>query len=144
MGISLQKMMFRLGTACFAIGIALCGRAISAAQQGPDWEVPVAVIEQMLLLERLALPLWILGVLAAVVARYYPGIPKAARVFYFELCAVALGALCILWTADPAQWQGRFPLLSRVSEYLTVPSALLGVLAFWGVSFRALRSKGAG
>lgn len=135
----IEKWLFRLGVLCFSTDFALCGRALSVAQGGLNWEVPVAVIEEVHLLSMGALALAILGLVLGVVSRFFPGLSKAGRISYFAAAAFAVVLLAVLWKADPAQWPGRAPLLSKASGFLTVPSAMLGLLSFWAIGFRSVK-----
>ncbi len=138
MSLATERKLFRLATASFAVGLALCGLILSFAQSGPNWEVPQTVVNGLMLGLGTVFVLVLVGVGMAFTANFYTRLPTGARVAHFVVAIIVLLLPPLIWLSEPAQWVIRAPGLSRIATLLPIPSILVASLIFWFIAVRGL------
>ena len=140
MNAATQRVLFRLVTAGFAIGIALCGWVVGFAQGGPDWDVPQIVVRALTFAPGTALLLGLIGVGTALTARFYPAVPSGASRAHFAIAVIVLLLPLLVWVLEPAQWVVQSPQLSSIAALLPIPSFVVAAALFWLIAVWALRN----
>ena len=133
-----ERMLFKLATAGFAIGLVLCGWVVGYAQSGPDWEVPQAIVTGLVFALGTALMLSLIGIGIAARTGFYSNLPSGARRAHFVFAVIVFLLPLIIWAIEPSQWVIRSPELSRIAALLPIPSFILAAVLYWLIAIRAL------
>ncbi len=135
------KLLFRLGLATSLASICFSAYILARAQTGPEWEVPVAVVEELRTIPRIAIAL------AIVAAGFYfwqsklAVLGNLARSKSLVILLIAFALPFVVWVLEPEQWPFQYEMLSFFASILMIPVWLVCVLLFWLVGFRRLASR---